>query len=622
MKLAFVLLPGDLWHLAEATRRWLVRGWGAEEENVCCRLIEPLDPGKPGRAPAWVAERFRELTAWVEREARERGGPEVLRDAIGIVDFYDPRCPGLEPGKAQVIGQETPMVALASLLVLAFPEIRWVPYAPYLESRNLLGSDDWPTFLCKLAAPDAGPFLALFDPFGLRENIRAWLRTDPEARGECSYLPGRALLAAAIDEEASYAACTGYLAYRHGYRSLVITTERLMEATLGEDTCTFRFEPRFEPQLTFEDLYLGFPDRSGGHLSSLQERDARFPGLRKARRRVFVTVGHARHPTRGELARQNDWYLRSQEVACTTLFKPLPGFHRVWRKARPRARETGAGAGSGFIWPPRSPVAGGEPHGHSTPGRLLAVAELLLARAAKILEAPSPRVEDAVHAATLALEAKELLGGKTATVAMNAILLQHEGEVLAESLFLGVERNLDLSERFREIRREIRFMGDWFHWRTRRRSALNARLTIIERLAKRFADLHQVEEEMACLAKARKLRFEFWMREKPYRWVLWPLLRYVAFALSSLGRFVAVVAAWIVLFGVVHYFLRSTPEGAGGSWLHALASSAYFFMTLQPCEGLKNHSTLVDAVLALQGCVAFLNLGLLLSHLYMVVSRR
>ncbi|MDQ7052311.1 MAG: hypothetical protein Q9P14_05270 [candidate division KSB1 bacterium] len=113
----------------------------------------------------------------------------------------------------------------------------------------------------------------------------------------------------------------------------------------------------------------------------------------------------------------------------------------------------------------------------------------------------------------MALEGKELLGNKTPTSALRALAIQHDAEITAESMFYGIEYNINVKERFREIEREVKSISRWFHRSSRKRSELNARLTIIENLAKRFRDLNQFEEEQQCLAEARKLRFEFWMRQ-------------------------------------------------------------------------------------------------------------
>jgi hypothetical protein len=619
MKLAFVVTQPEVAHLAQAARGWLVHVWGAQQEDVLEWEVCPPDPAQTQLRPRWVAAEFERLAGAMEREADARGGPAVLRDAVGIVDLYDASCEGLSPGQASVLGQRSPVVALASLLMLAFPEIHWIPLCPFSPSRTLVEEGPWPELLEKTTSRNAASFSALLDPLGLRERIREWVRSDPEGEAHCQHVPRREALAAAIDEEAAYTAFNGYVAYKFGYRSLLISTEWLFRKTLGNDPD--RAWNSLKPYLTFEDLYLGFPDRSGGHLSNLEERDGTYKKLKEARHRVIVTVGHERGSGAGRLE-QGRRYLRSQGQGHVVVYKPLPGLHRVWAEARPRCVAGTDPPHRNYRWPPRGVEALGEERSHSAPGRLFSVAEVLLARARKLLASSNPSIPDAIHTATLALEAKELLGGMTPTVALEAIALQQEAEVVAESLFLGVEYNLNLRKRFLEIRREVGAVSRWVHGSTRRRSELNARLTIIERLAKRFSDLHQIEEEMACLAEARRLRFEFWVREKPYRWIFWPVLRYVAFALSSLGKFALGVAAWVVFFAGIHYLLHTAPGAAAeASFPHALASSAYFFATLQPCGGI-GHSTMIDAVLASQGFVAFLNLGLLISHLYLTVSRR
>jgi len=207
-------------------------------------------------------------------------------------------------------------------------------------------------------------------------------------------------------------------------------------------------------------------------------------------------------------------------------------------------------------------------------------------------EDAGPFLVDAVHAAVLAIEAKEPLRYQTPTTTLEAIALQHEAEAVAESLFLGVEYNLDLKQRFREIESEVAVTSKWFHRSRSKRSLLNAQLTIVERLASRFRGLNQIEEEMVCLARARQLRFDFWIREKPWRWVLWPFLRYIAFALSSLPRFSAAVAGTILVFGAVYVRFASwagqdewTRLGTFEKALSSLAASAFFTFTLQPADG-------------------------------------
>jgi hypothetical protein len=228
----------------------------------------------------------------------------------------------------------------------------------------------------------------------------------------------------------------------------------------------------------------------------------------------------------------------------------------------------------------------------------------------------------------LALDAKELLGGRTPTLALRAIALQHEAEVAAESLFLGVQHNLDVRQRLEDIRSEVEFCSKWVHPSQRTRSVLNARLFIAEQLAKRYRDRNQIEEEAACLAEARKLRFDFWVRERSLRWLFWPFLRYIAFSLSSISRFIAVVVGWTVFFGASYYFLGLVAHKPSlGFWDAAISSTRLFFSgnAAADWETLRQGygwAVLWKGWITFQSIVSFANLGLLLSHLYMLVSRR
>lgn len=220
------------------------------------------------------------------------------------------------------------------------------------------------------------------------------------------------------------------------------------------------------------------------------------------------------------------------------------------------------------------------------------------------------------------MEAKELLGNRTPTTALEALALQNQAEITAESMFYGVEYNLNVKDRFKEIEREVQAIARWFNPRIQKRSEINARLTIIESLAKRFREMNQFEEEMMCLAEARKLRFEFWMRQKPWRWAAWPFLKYLDLALYSLPRFLFLLLFWVVFFGLIYYIIAIPDKG----FWDAFTSSTMFFFTM---ESAKNWDTTFDklpilwnAIKATQGFLAFFNLSLLFAHIYMIVTRR
>lgn len=231
---------------------------------------------------------------------------------------------------------------------------------------------------------------------------------------------------------------------------------------------------------------------------------------------------------------------------------------------------------------------------------------------------------DAIQAAVLALEAKELLACQTPTTTLEALATQHQAEIIAESMFYGIEYNLNVKDRFRNIKREVKAISYGFNPRSSKKSAINSRLTITENLANKFRELNQFEEEHECLAEARKLRLDFWLRQKPIHWLAWPFIKYLDFLLRSLGHFLAVVLIWIVVFGLIYFFSNPNPEGG---IIGAFAAAIAFFFTLQPTAGWDTITILGakhwwNLILALHGMVAFTNLGLLLAHFYMIISRK
>jgi hypothetical protein len=573
----------------------------------------------------WVASEFARIGDEIEAFAAERGGPAVLRDSMAIIDMCSRAgTPWVEMEILHDTGH--PALSLAGLLILAFPEIHWILRTP----------NSWPSAFMRdihafaageslesvIAAHDRG-LIALFDPAGLRQVLRRCLLPAADSRrvetkGSASGI--RTEMAVIVDEEMAYAYFNALAAFRCGYRALPVTTWGAMQAWLASGATA----PI--PAVAFEDIYLNFCDYprtigrdtlSGGAnvgLSHLSLRDRLFVHLGAAQRRVFVTVGHQRGKGRSDIWEQNKAYLASRSQKVRWVFKPVGGLHRLLidggLRARMKTKMPGARALSHSL----------DETPHSAPGRLLMVCDRLIQRSERLLN-DRASVADAVHAAVLATEAGELLSDRTPTTALEAMALKHEAEVIAESRFIGVEYNLDLTYRFREITSEARAISKWFGARWKR-SALNARLTIVERLANRFRAMNQVEEELTCLAEARRLRFAFWIREKPWRWVLSPFLSYIAFALSSLPVFLAVIAAWIVFFGGV-YWLANFPGGGGDPW-QCLVASGFFTFVLEPPLNLSAASTGSRWLLILgtQGAISFTNLGLLLSHLYMIVSRR
>jgi len=571
---------------------------------------------------------------------------------------------------------------LFSMLILAFPEVHWVFAVPKGKNWDL-GGLRHPGIQNKEERPISDRFHfieldtcsnitteaieeilrnslgyePLFDPLGIRNQIRKNLKTG-ESKNKFLTLPLRNSVAAAIDEEIPYAYLNAYTAYKFGYRAWAIYTDTIARAVFGSNN-----NNQQEIDLVFEDLYLNFPDRpSNAHYSNLSKRDDTFPLLKKVKYRFFVTVGHAINTKEKKTLKSNKKYLEDLKELekYDSIYKTTGGIHALWERAgfyrnrKPRLAP-------GFKWPPNKRTLSKSQEesensngGHSAPGTLLTISQFMIERAKRILK-DATTVREALTSAVLAMEAKELLMGKTPITSYEALKVQHEAEIMAESMFLGVEYNLRVKDRFKEIEREAKSFSIWFKKSYRKRSELNARLTIAERLAKRFSDLNQFEEEQASLQEARKIRFKFWARQKNSRLLLYPLLKYIEVALSSISKFIIIVVMWAFIFGFSYYGLaKISHRKCNCSFWEAMAASTVYYFTLQSPQhwsdlltcncpyNKKNNTTSTSKeeksdkvpfenhmwnvlwyfLLTFQGTISLLNLGLLISHIYLIISRR
>ena len=637
MKLAFIISSNN-WYRGSLEDR-LVRKYGIP----VCPIPFPADREPlpdPNAVGSWVVEQFERIANGIEEFALQHGGAPVLRDAVALIEFCSPTCRGWE-NVALLHESDGAALSVAGLLMFAFPEIHWFLQTPYSAPDVYIARAHVVSAGCDapvLVAKHAAGCLSLFDPAGLRQRLRLCLHVAAdEAKDEHqqSVYRIREEVAAVIDEEETYAYFNSLALFRSGYRSLAVTRWRSMREWLsdGEERAPH------SPAVSFEDLYLSFPDRPQYlhqkklRLSLLRSRDRVFERLGSVKRRNFVTVGHQRGGDHLDRWEDNKDYIAERAYTAHWVFKPVAGIYRLLNDSglrKPAQNFKLAGTSSSSV-----PRVDADDLPHSAPGRLLMVCDRLLARSSRLLDERTS-MADAVHAAVLAIEARELIADQTPTTSLEAVALKHEAEAVAESLFVGVQYNLSLKERFLEIESEVGQISQWFHKSQTRRSAINARLTIVERLASRFRDLNQIEEELACLAEARRLRFEFWVRERPWRWLLWPVLRYISFALGSLPHFGVVVALTLLVFGTVYFVFASWAAQA--DWLqlsflekaiNSLSASAFFTFTLQPAENWSQlfkadpvRGALWNLLQAFHGAFAFTNLGLLLSHLYMTVSRR
>jgi len=534
--------------------------------------------------------------------------------------------------------------AAVAMMVLAYPEVHWIflhgeqSMAKILFRPNSLAER---YHLCSILQLDKlidllelrlSGFSPLYDATGLRETIRRNLTLslgDKESGTDSIAVPRRENLCVAIDEEPDYANMYAYTAYRRGLRTLSVSTLGVMKEFLdtpglGEETI----------RLTLEDVYLSFPDartvrrENGGgispgdlHLSDFRRRDTLFPCLMKAEHRTIVTVGHRRGHT-GMQA--NLSYLRSNH-RLSLVHKPVAGVYDIQKRV-----DFGGAAGPGYIWPPQRRIPGdSEQGGHSAPGRLLAIAETLIARTRKLAEGPCC-VETAVTGATLALDAQQLLGNMTPTTALEALQLRHEMEVAAECSFSGVGYNFDVRSRIDDLSRDCAQIGHWFHPRTRRSSVMNATAAIVNALAMRFEAFNQFDEREDCLRHTRRLHRKLTSHTSPGLKIIAPIWKYLELLVNSVPWFIGSLAFWPLLFAVFFWIAGFAPPPAepcivpGPSLWSSTVFSLTNFFGLQPI--IADHHIFefswLSGLTAAEVLIGYLHLGVFISHLYSLLSRR
>jgi hypothetical protein len=480
------------------------------------------------------------------------------------------------------------------------------------------------TLIDILRVKDEG-LVALFDSTNLRNTIRQQMRKQKGEQDKpvTPWIPLRYEVASAIDEEQTYAYLNAYTAYRFGYRSHIISSYKLANRVFSSSqngTQTFQ-----QPvSLLFEDLYLNFPDRPYNvPLSDLDKRDEKLPKLKNALYRIFVTVG--RGPKGGNIVVEDanrNYMLALQECGrlAKILYKPLSGIFDVWqRSGLKRQLRATRGLAPGFETPDK-PLEGGEAsRSHSTPGRLLSIADRLIQRAQIILQ-NTRSVPDAIHGALLVLEAQEYLGHRTPTTSLEALALKHRLEVTAECMFYGVEYNMDVKSRFEEIERDIKTIGYWFRSEIHRPSELNAEIRIVSSLMMIFRNHNQFDEEQMCLVRIRYLYRRLWYaKQRWYARLAYPIRWYIDFLLASTTRFALAIALWIILLGLLFDYGRGTSYQLWHGYVDAMVS---FFGLQLPHEMEK---TVDEGVMMF--CVAaivlgYVHLGIFVSHLYSIIARR
>lgn len=307
---------------------------------------------------------------------------DVVHDRfVGILYLPDCNCPD----------DIHPLTWPEGALILAFPEIQWIPV--YIKGginvAGGAGDDDRriPVYGIKGGTKETcrndskgimtlqralsllkGGYSPLFDGDGLRSMLMLRVHNDEKhenaafvvddgigtkAGGRCA----RADAALAVDEETNFACMNAYTAYRFGYRAYPVTTlsasKILLKCEPSQLPLTFGIRNSFKhpPSRTeefrnriinpaivvFEDVQLSFSDAESGKTDSDvpefgYRRDEAYPLLNSANLRVVATASLPQEKmakTKGKTRATTEEYFREKENKRKERYRPLQG--ATWR---------------------------------------------------------------------------------------------------------------------------------------------------------------------------------------------------------------------------------------------------------------------------------------------------
>lgn len=159
----------------------------------------------------------------------------------------------------------------------------------------------------------------------------------------------------------------------------------------------------------------------------------------------------------------------------------------------------------------------------------------------------------------------------------------------------------------------------WFGLDQQDVASINADMKIMTDLVRVFREFAQFGEEQSCLQEVHTLQNRLWLQKQKSRNKLLPALIYpiyvircyVAYLLGSILRFVVAIGAWILLLTGL-YTLNSNV-----SLSCAFESGFISFIAIQPNTPDPNFAVTILAMLS-----GVTHLGILISHLYSLVSRK
>jgi hypothetical protein len=612
-----------------AWTQYLVEVCKFSVEEIALRTVEP-EPRDAG------VEEFHILHEWIAN--RTTAFPLVITDLDGKYLSTANQLNPLRriPDWRRVVG----------MLILAFPEAQWV-LAGNAFGVMQLSENFWPSPQ-RSAEPRIEPnslndspagrqslqvgYVSLLDGSGLRSSIRNAIGSSILKQTELRELTSRTWFAVAMDDEPNYALLHAYVAYRFGFRSIPVETFKLAKQMFAASWDTTETETCRNPniKLVFEDVFLDFSDGPQGLSDLAGVRRELFKGIEDAPYRVFVTSGQRQFGDQ-EKASSNRNYINQQRHKgrhVVILHKPHAGIFNLWERsglARNliRVRIDGKrfpGVAAEYRWPPiKTFLHSPQEHTHSAPGVLQTISDSLVERA-QTIRRDVVSVKDAIRGAVLAIDALELLAGRTPTISLDALSLKHEFEVIAECQFSGAEYHVTLTPRFDEIRRDLSVIGRSFHPTQQESAVLNGEIKIISKLQMIFREHARFEEERICTNRLRHLQNTLWMRQKPVRYMLLPVVRYLELLLASFPSFIFIIACWIVILSVLYTYTASHEH-----WYWGIEDALTSFFSIGPPihEGRETSRSFGYMVVMCLGIIGgFVHLGVFVSHLYSLVARK
>lgn len=292
--------------------------------------------------------------------------------------------------------------------------------------------------------------------------------------------------------------------------------------------------------------------------------------------RMFVTSGQKKGTDEDRLERNRNFreILHEEERLGTMLYKPISGVFDLWKDSGLMSLLCDGrqpGQADGFVWPPHFPdfPESDQNHDHSAPGRLLEIATRLEARAERLLGNVHCAIR-AVQGAVLAVEAMELLGEKAQTTFLEALALKHEFETIAECQFYGVQSRFDVRSRMRDVRLEVRELGRYFNQKKRKEAEWNAEAAILNCLIRTYQEYNQFDEELDVQIQNRVIHRRLWFKKRmliagdQLRWLnpfYWTAC-YVHGLLKSVPLFLLALVLWTG--GLTFLFSATSPDKSTG----------------------------------------------------------